>query len=70
VKDKIKIIYGLFYFGFSMFAGSFFISDLFNMNSKENYKNFWNMINIDIWLPFVMLIIFVKIVESYKKNHE
>lgn len=68
MKEKIKIIYGLFYFAFSMFAGSFFISDVFNMNSKENYKNFWNVINIDIWLPFVMIIIFVKIVESYKKK--
>ena len=68
MKEKAKILYGLFYFIFSMFAGSWFISDIFNMNTKENYDNFWNFIEIDTWLPLAMFIVFVWIMETHNKE--
>lgn len=68
MKEKLKILYMLFYFIFSMFAGSWFISDIFNMNTIENYDNFWNLIEIDTWLPLIMFLAFFKIVDSFKKS--
>jgi len=51
-----------------MLAGSWFISDIFKMNTRDNYDNIWNSIEIDSWLPFVMFSVFVWILLNYEKN--